>query len=76
MSRRSGWRMSSAARRLAFNISKGLRTSSPASDLVEGLLNNVDRPPVKVANPRGYCFRARLCRISTKSMNVPAWMDW
>ena len=33
--------------RSASNISKGLKDLAPASDLVEGLLNNVSRPPVK-----------------------------
>src|SRR6185437_12807807 len=28
---------------------QGLKDLAPASDLVEGLLNNVDRPPVKAA---------------------------
>ena len=34
------------SRRSAFNISKGLKDLLPASDLVEGMLNNIDRPPV------------------------------
>jgi hypothetical protein len=33
---------------LAYNISKGLKDLLPASDLVEGLLNNTDRPPVLI----------------------------
>ena len=39
--------MTSAATRSASNTSKGLKDLLPASDLVEGTLNNADRPPVR-----------------------------
>src|SRR3989449_8569088 len=34
---------------IGIQYQQGLKDLSPASDLVEGLLNNVDRPPVKAA---------------------------
>lgn len=35
---------------IGIQYQQGLKDLTPASDLVEGLLNNVDRPPVKAAN--------------------------
>ncbi len=35
---------------IGIQYQQGLKDLAPASDLVEGLLNNVDRPPVKHAN--------------------------
>src|SRR5882724_8886955 len=35
---------------IGIQYQQGLKDLAPASDLVEGLLNNVDRPPVKAAN--------------------------
>jgi hypothetical protein len=35
---------------IGIQYQQGLKDLTPASDLVEGLLNNVDRPPVKHAN--------------------------
>jgi hypothetical protein len=35
---------------IGIQYQQGLKDMAPASDLVEGLLNNVDRPPVKAAN--------------------------
>jgi hypothetical protein len=35
---------------------QGLKDLAPASDLVEGLLNNVDRPPVRAAQSRRVLF--------------------
>src|SRR5207245_6680562 len=35
---------------------QGLKDLAPASDLAEGLLNNVDRPPVKHATTRRILF--------------------
>src|SRR6202795_3374080 len=34
---------------IGIQYQQGLKDLAPASDLVEGLLNNVDRPPVKCA---------------------------
>ncbi len=47
---------------------QGLKDVVPASDLAEGLLNNVQRPPVYSPRrvPRVVC-RGRRCRISTRS---------
>jgi hypothetical protein len=46
---------------IGIQYQQGLKDLSPASDLAEGLLNNVERPP-------GARFR-----ISTKWTNAPAW---
>jgi L-fucose isomerase-like protein len=35
---------------IGIQYQQGLKDLAPASDLVEGLLNNVDRPPVRAAN--------------------------
>src|SRR5439155_19079777 len=35
---------------IGIQYQQGLKDLAPASDLVEGLLNNVDRPPVRSAN--------------------------
>src|SRR5947208_13631697 len=35
---------------IGIQYQQGLKDLAPASDLVEGLLNNVDRPPVKAVN--------------------------
>jgi len=41
--------MNSAARSIGIQYQQGLKDLLPASDLVEGILNNSDRPPVKNA---------------------------
>ncbi len=47
---------------------QGLKDLAPASDLVEGLLNNVNRPArLRRDHRQGTLSRARRCRTSTKS---------
>jgi hypothetical protein len=41
---------------IGIQYQQGLKDLAPASDLVEGLLNNVDRPPVKAANSNRVLF--------------------
>ena len=41
---------------IGIQYQQGLKDLSPASDLVEGLLNNVDRPPVKAAKSNRVLF--------------------
>ncbi len=41
---------------IGIQYQQGLKDLAPASDLVEGLLNNVDRPPVKHATTRRVLF--------------------
>ena len=61
---------------IGIQYQQGLKDLVPASDLVEGLLNNVDRPPgLQPRWPRTLCRESR-CRISMKSMNAWAWMRW
>ena len=61
---------------IGIQYQQGLKDLAPASDLAEGLLNNVDRPPVLSRDgPRTLCRRAR-CRISMKWMNAPVWTRW
>ena len=42
---------------IGIQYQQGLKDLAPASDLVEGLLNNVDRPPVKCAKTGRVLFR-------------------
>jgi hypothetical protein len=42
---------------IGIQYQQGLKDLAPASDLVEGLLNNVDRPPVKHAQTSRVLFR-------------------
>jgi hypothetical protein len=41
---------------IGIQYQQGLKDLTPASDLVEGMLNNVDRPPVKSADGRRVLF--------------------
>ena len=62
---------------IGIQYQQGLKDLAPASDLAEGLLNNVDRPPVKAARQRPRALRrAARCRTSTKWTSAPAWMRW
>ena len=57
---------------IGIQYQQGLKDLAPACDLVEGMLNNVDRPPVERAMAwRAFCMRASRCRTSTKSTNAP-----
>ena len=62
---------------IGIQYQQGLKDLAPASDLAEGLLNNVDRPPVHAARqwPRALRGHAR-CRTSTKWTNARAWTRW
>jgi len=42
---------------IGIQYQQGLKDLAPASDLVEGTLNNVDRPPVKALNSRRVLFK-------------------
>ncbi len=56
---------------IGIQYQQGLKDLLPASDLVEGTLNNADRPPV--AQPRRLARAVRPAsryRISTKSTNA------
>jgi hypothetical protein len=44
---------------IGIQYQQGLKDLAPASDLVEGLLNNVDRPPVKARNNGRVLFEGR-----------------
>ena len=62
---------------IGIQYQQGLKDLTPASDLVEGLLNNVDRPPVTASRQAGVCStRARRCRTSTKWTSARAWTHW
>ena len=41
---------------IGIQYQQGLKDSGPASDLAEGLLNNVDRPPVKACGNRAHAL--------------------
>ena len=51
---------------IGIQYQQGLKDLAPASDLVEGLLNNVERPPVFDASGPGTVCRQDRCRTSTK----------
>ena len=53
---------------------QGLKDICPASDLVEGLLNNVDRPPGPGRRTAARFTRGGRCRTSTRWMSAPASM--
>ena len=57
---------------IGIQYQQGLKDLLPASDLVEGTLNNSDRPPVRIARWGAFSTTASRCRISTKWMNAPA----
>jgi hypothetical protein len=44
---------------IGIQYQQGLKDLTPASDLVEGLLNNVDRPPVKSADGKRILFAGK-----------------
>ncbi len=60
---------------IGIQYQQGLKDLLPASDLVEGMLNNSDRPPVS-DRPRqaGSAAGAAAAFTSTKSTNAPGWM--
>ncbi len=61
---------------IGIQYQQGLKDLVPASDLVEGLLNNVDRPPVHDPDTGRSCSRARLSPTSTKWTNARVSMPW
>ena len=62
---------------IGIQYQQGLKDLAPASDLVEGLLNNVDRPPVESRDGKGrVLYDGKRCRTSTKWTNAPAWTGW
>ena len=62
---------------IGIQYQQGLKDMVPASDLAEGLLNNVERPPVyDAADGRRTVRRARRCRTSTRWTNARRSMRW
>ncbi len=60
---------------IGIQYQQGLKDLMPASDLVEGTLNNQQRPPVKSRDGKTHPLSwASRYRISTKSTNVQASM--
>ena len=55
---------------IGIQYQQGLKDLCAASDLVEGILNNVDRPPVIAMRRARLCSMARPSCISTKWMNA------
>ena len=61
---------------IGIQYQQGLKDLLPASDLVEGTLNNFDRPPVKSRDGQIGCFmRTGCCCISMKWTSAPGWTD-
>ena len=61
---------------IGIQYQQGLKDLAPASDLVEGLLNNVDRPPVVSCGTVACCTKATRCRTSTRWTNARVWTRW
>ena len=58
---------------IGIQYQQGLKDLLPASDLVEGTLNNADRPPVTQPRRQARALRRRAARrTSTKSTSAPA----
>lgn len=55
---------------IGIQYQQGLKDMVPASDLVEGLLNNALRPPVYDEHTKSELYAGDRCHISTKWMNV------
>ena len=60
---------------IGIQYQQGLKDLAPASDLVEGLLNNV-RPAAGDRAMDASCMQARLCRISMKWMSARGSTGW
>ena len=62
---------------IGIQYQQGLKDLAPASDLAEGLLNNVDRPPVTARGQRARAVRGPArCRTSTKWTSARGWTRW
>ena len=58
---------------IGIQYQQGLKDLLPASDLVEGTLNNADRPPVRSRDGSRVLYRGpAACRTSTRSTSAPA----
>ena len=55
---------------IGIQYQQGLKDLMPASDLVEGLLNNTDRPPVRSSQDGSWLYEGKGAYISMKSTNV------
>ena len=61
---------------IGIQYQQGLKDLVPASDLVEGMLNNSDRPPVFAEGTDTSFTLVGRCRTSMKSTNAPESMRW
>ena len=61
---------------IGIQYQQGLKDLTPASDLVEGLLNNVDRPPVTQAGGNRVLYDGEALPTSTKLTSAPGLMPW
>ena len=60
---------------IGIQYQQGLKDLLPASDLVEGTLNDSNRPPVKSRDGSRSCStKASRCRISMRWMSARGWM--
>ncbi len=56
---------------IGIQYQQGLKDLLPASDLVEGMLNNAERPPARDRAVRECSMKTSRCPTSTKSTNAP-----
>jgi L-fucose isomerase-like protein len=62
---------------IGIQYQQGLKDLAPASDLAEGLLNNVDRPPVTARGNGRVLYEGNArCRTSTKWTSARGWTRW
>jgi hypothetical protein len=61
---------------IGIQYQQGLKDLAPASDLAEGLLNNVDRPPVRARGNGRVLYEPTRCRTSTKWTSARGWTRW
>ncbi len=58
---------------IGIQYQQGLKDLMPASDLVEGTLNNTQRPPVKSRDGKRVLYAVSHYRTSMKWTNAPDW---
>ena len=58
---------------IGIQYQQGLKDLLPASDLVEGMLNNADRPPVKSRDGQRVLYEGRPWCISTRWTSARGW---
>ncbi len=61
---------------IGIQYQQGLKDLAPASDLVEGMLNNVDRPPVKCPRTGRVLFAGEALPHFNEVDECAGWTAW